>query len=71
MSCAGKRRRAPNEEEELDALVSNGGGNHAKLHSRGIKSADTILSGRDWGQLIYLADHTALREVAEATLDSV
>lgn len=50
MSSAGKRRGAPNEEEELDALVSNGGGNHAKLHSRDVKSADTILSGRDWEQ---------------------
>lgn len=71
MSSAGKRREAPNEGEELDALVSNGGGNHAELHSPDVKSADTILSGRDWEQLIYLADHTALREVAEATLDSV
>jgi hypothetical protein len=33
MSSADESRGEPNEEEELDVLVSNGGWNHAKLHS--------------------------------------
>jgi hypothetical protein len=33
MSSADESRGEPNEEEELDVLVSNGGWDHAKLHS--------------------------------------
>jgi hypothetical protein len=45
MSSADESWEVLNEEEELNALVSNEGGNHAKLHSQDGKSVEAILSG--------------------------
>lgn len=45
--------------------------NNAELCLYEEKSADATLSGCDWDQANYLADRTALPEVAEATVDWV